>query len=423
VTPTSFSTLGVAEPICRALKAEGYDVPTPIQTSAIPHLLAGSDLLGIAQTGTGKTAAFALPILQRLAANQVRPAPKSARVLVLTPTRELAAQIGDSFRTYGRHLGLKQTVVFGGVGQHPQVQALLRGVDILIATPGRLLDLLNQRHVRLDLVETFVLDEADRMLDMGFIRDVRKVIAVLPKRRQTQLFSATMPSDISRLAGEILHDPIRVEVTPSATTVEQVQQRVYFVDASQKRTLLAEVLKDPALARVIVFTRTKHGANRVAEQLAHGGVVADAIHSNKSQTARQRALEGFRNGRARVLVATDIAARGIDIDGVTHVINFEVPNVPESYVHRIGRTARAGASGTALSFCAPDERGYLRDIERLTGRPCAVIEHRFRSIKPTAPNHPPRTGRDHPPRTGRDHPPRTGRNRRRSGQYSAQPQL
>ena len=423
MTPTSFSTLGVAEPICRALKAEGYDVPTPIQTSAIPHLLAGCDLLGIAQTGTGKTAAFALPILQRLAANQVRPAPKSARVLVLTPTRELAAQIGDSFRTYGRHLGLKQTVVFGGVGQHPQVQALLRGVDILIATPGRLLDLLNQRHVRLDLVETFVLDEADRMLDMGFIRDVRKVIAVLPKRRQTQLFSATMPSDISRLAGEILHDPIRVEVTPSATTVEQVQQRVYFVDASQKRTLLAEVLKDPALARVIVFTRTKHGANRVAEQLAHGGVVADAIHSNKSQTARQRALEGFRNGRARVLVATDIAARGIDIDGVTHVINFEVPNVPESYVHRIGRTARAGASGTALSFCAPDERGYLRDIERLTGRPCAVVEHRFRSIKPTAPNHPPRTGRDHPPRTGRNHPPRTGRNRRRSGQYSAQPQL
>jgi ATP-dependent RNA helicase RhlE len=413
----------VAEPICRALKAEGYDVPTPIQTSAIPHLLAGCDLLGIAQTGTGKTAAFALPILQRLAANQVRPAPKSARVLVLTPTRELAAQIGDSFRTYGRHLGLKQTVVFGGVGQHPQVQALLRGVDILIATPGRLLDLLNQRHVRLDLVETFVLDEADRMLDMGFIRDVRKVIAVLPKRRQTQLFSATMPSDISRLAGEILHNPIRVEVTPSATTVEQVQQRVYFVDASQKRTLLAEVLKDPALARVIVFTRTKHGANRVAEQLAHGGVVADAIHSNKSQTARQRALEGFRNGRARVLVATDIAARGIDIDGVTHVINFEVPNVPESYVHRIGRTARAGASGTALSFCAPDERGYLRDIERLTGRPCAVVEHRFRSIKPTAPNHPPRTGRDHPPRTGRNHPPRTGRNRRRSGQYSAQPQL
>jgi ATP-dependent RNA helicase RhlE len=415
VTPTSFSNLGVAEPICRALAAEGYDLPTPIQTSAIPHLLAGCDLLGIAQTGTGKTAAFALPILQRLAANQVRPAPKSARVLVLTPTRELAAQIGDSFRTYGRHLGLKQTVVFGGVGQHPQVQALLRGVDILIATPGRLLDLLNQRHVRLDLVETFVLDEADRMLDMGFIRDVRKVIAVLPKRRQTQLFSATMPSDISRLAGEILRDPIRVEVAPAATTVEQVEQRVYFVDASQKRTLLAEVLKDPALARVIVFTRTKHGANRVAEQLAHGGVVADAIHSNKSQTARQRALEGFRNGRARVLVATDIAARGIDIDGVTHVINFEVPNVPESYVHRIGRTARAGASGTALSFCAPDERGYLRDIERLTGRPCVVIEHRFRGIKPTASNH--------PPRTGRDHPSRTGRNRRRSGQYSAQPQL
>ena len=423
MTPTSFSTLGVAEPICRALEAEGYDLPTPIQTRAIPHLLTGRDLLGIAQTGTGKTAAFALPILQRLAANRVRPAPKSARVLVLTPTRELAAQIGDSFRTYGRHLSLKQSVVFGGVGQKPQVDALLRGLDILIATPGRLLDLLNQRHVRLDLVETFVLDEADRMLDMGFIRDVRKIVAVLPKQRQTQLFSATMPADIGRLAGEILRDPVRVEVTPSATTVERVEQRVYYVDAGQKRALLADVLKNPALARVIVFTRTKHGANRVAEQLARNGVVAEAIHGNKSQTARERALEGFRRGRARVLVATDIAARGIDIDGVTHVINFEIPNVPESYVHRIGRTARAGASGTALSFCAQDERAYLRDIERLTGRSCAVVEHRFRDTKAMAVHHPAPNGRGQPARNGRGQPARNGRGHRRPGQSSLQPQL
>jgi ATP-dependent RNA helicase RhlE len=385
VTHTSFVSLGVAEPIGRALAAEGYDRPTPIQARTIPHLLEGRDLLGIAQTGTGKTAAFAIPILQRLAAHRLRPAPKSARVLVLTPTRELAAQIGDSFRTYGRHLGLKQTVVFGGVGQNPQVHALLGGVDILVSTPGRLLDLLNQRHLRLDLVETFVLDEADRMLDMGFIRDVRKIVAALPKQRHTQLFSATMPADISRLAGEILRNPLRVEVTPAATTVESVTQHVYFVDAGQKRALLAEVLRDPALSRVIVFTRTKHGANRVAEQLARGGISSVAIHGNKSQTARQRALEGFRRGQARVLVATDIAARGIDIDGVTHVINFEVPNVPESYVHRIGRTARAGASGTALSFCAHDERAYLRDIERLTGRSCTVAEHRFRHAMPAAP--------------------------------------
>ncbi|HXP72735.1 MAG TPA: DEAD/DEAH box helicase [Stellaceae bacterium] len=407
MTPTSFSGLGVAEPICRALAAEGYDVPTPIQTKAIPYLLAGRDLLGIAQTGTGKTAAFAVPILQRLAAKRTHPAPRGARVLVLTPTRELAAQIGDSFRTYGRHLGLKQTVVFGGVGQQPQVDALLRGLDILIATPGRLLDLLNQKHVRLDLVETFVLDEADRMLDMGFIRDVRKVISVLPKQRQTQLFSATMPSDISRLASEILRDPVRIEVAPAATTVELVEQHVYFVDAGQKRTLLAEVLKDPTLTRVIVFTRTKHGANRVAEHLERSGITAAAIHGNKSQTARQRALEGFRRGHARVLVATDIAARGIDIDGVTHVINFEIPNVPESYVHRIGRTARAGASGTALSFCAHDERGYLRDIERLTRRSCAVVDHRFRDTKPAAASR-------HSPRGG---------SHRRGGQQASQAQI
>ncbi len=323
----SFSDLGVAEPLCRALKAENYEAPTPIQAQAIPHLLAGRDLLGIAQTGTGKTAAFALPILQRLAERKAQPSSRAPLALILTPTRELAAQIGESFRTYGRHMGLRQTVVFGGVGQQPQVDALARGVHILIATPGRLLDLMGQRHVRLDAVEIFVLDEADRMLDMGFVRDVRRIVATLPKRRQSLFFSATMPGDIGRLAGEILVDPARVEVTPSATTVELIDQRIYFVDADKKRSLLAELLKDRALSRVIVFTRTKHGANRVSQQLEKSGVIAEALHGNKSQTARQRALQNFRTGRARVLVATDIAARGIDIDGVTHVINYELPNV------------------------------------------------------------------------------------------------
>ena len=378
---TSFTNLGIAEPLLRALAAEGYAEPTPIQGSAIPHLLQGRDLLGIAQTGTGKTAAFALPMLQQLAARRERAAPRSCRSLILTPTRELAAQIGESFRGYGRYLGLRHAVIFGGVGQQPQVEALARGLDILVATPGRLLDLMQQGHAKLDGVSIFVLDEADRMLDMGFVRDVRRIVAALPKRRQTLLFSATMPADIARLAAEILTDPLRVEVTPQATTVELIDQRVYHVDAGNKRALLAEVLRDPTLSRVIVFTRTKHGANRVSEHLSRSGVAAEAIHGNKSQTARQRALENFRRGRARVLVATDIAARGIDIDGITHVVNFELPNVPESYVHRIGRTARAGASGIALSFCAHDERSYLVDIERLIGRRIAVVnDHGFRAV-------------------------------------------
>ncbi len=371
---TSFSSLGLNEPIRRALSAEKYADPTPIQTRAIPLLLAGKDLLGIAQTGTGKTAAFALPILQLLFEKKAPAGPRAARALVLAPTRELAIQIAESFKVYGCHLGLRQAVVFGGVGQNPQVRALARGVDILIATPGRLLDLLGQGHLRLDRVSHLVLDEADRMLDMGFVRDVRKIVAELPKRRQSQFFSATMPSDVARLAGEILSDPVRIEVTPSATTVEQVAQHVYFVNAADKRALLAQVLKDPALARVIVFSRTKHGANRVAQQLDRSGVAAEAIHGNKTQGARQQALEKFRSGRARVLVATDIAARGIDVDGVTHVINFELPNIPESYVHRIGRTARAGAAGIAFSFCDPSERPYLRDIEKLIKRPLAVVD-------------------------------------------------
>jgi ATP-dependent RNA helicase RhlE len=369
----SFEDLALVEPIRRALKEEGYTVPTPIQAKAIPDLLAGRDLLGIAQTGTGKTAAFALPILQLLAANRAALRRKTARVLVLTPTRELALQIEESFRAYGRHLGLRATVIFGGVGQHPQVATMARGVDILVATPGRLLDLIGQRHIGLDGVETVVLDEADRMLDMGFIHDVKKLVALARDRRQTLLFSATMPPDIARLAAGILRDPVRVEATPPATTVALVEQRVVFVERGDKRDVLSAMLKDPALRRVLVFTRTKHLANRVAEQLGRAGFAADAIHGNKSQNARQRALEAFRAGAVRVLVATDIAARGIDIDGITHVVNYELPNVPETYVHRIGRTARAGAAGAAISLCDSEERSYLRDIERLIGQKVPVF--------------------------------------------------
>jgi ATP-dependent RNA helicase RhlE len=374
----SFSELALVEPIQRALRAENYETPTPIQAQAIPHLLAGRDLLGIAQTGTGKTAAFALPILQRLAANRVQAPRNSMRALVLTPTRELALQIAESFRGYGRHMGLRTAVIFGGVGQGPQVDALRRGIDILVATPGRLLDLHQQGHVRYDGVSVFVLDEADRMLDMGFIRDIRRIVPLLPKQRQSLLFSATMPDEIGRLIGTLLKDPVRVEVTPAATTVERIDQRIMFVDAGNKRALLASLLGDKTIARALVFTRTKHGANRVAEGLAKSGIGAEAIHGNKSQGARQRALGNFRDGRTRVLVATDIAARGIDIDGITHVINFELPNVPESYVHRIGRTARAGADGVAISFCDASEKAYLRDIEKVTRQKIAVVEHGFR---------------------------------------------
>ena len=380
----TFSDLGVIEPILRALAAEGYANPTPIQAQSIPPLIAGRDLLGIAQTGTGKTCAFAVPILQRLVANRVRPAARGARALILAPTRELAAQINDSFRAYGRHLGLKSAVIFGGVGQKPQVDALMRGLDILIATPGRLLDLMEQGHARLAGTEILVLDEADRMFDMGFIRDVRKIVAAVPKQRQTLCFSATMPADVAGLVRDILADPVKVEIAPPASTVERIEQRVYHVDGGNKRALLGEVLKEKSLARVIVFTRTKHGANKVAEHLSKTGVVAEAIHGNKSQSARQRALDNFRRGHARVLVATDIAARGIDVDGITHVVNFELPEVPESYVHRIGRTARAGNDGMALTFCGHDERGLLRDIERTIGRQLTVVEdHPFHA--PPAP--------------------------------------
>src|SRR5690606_17152691 len=336
-----FQDLNLIEPLLRAVRAEGYTEPTPVQQQAIPHVLAGKDLIGCAQTGTGKTAAFALPILQRLASGSQNRQRGAIRALVLTPTRELAAQIGDSFAVYGRHTGLRHTVIYGGVGQQPQIQALRRGVDILVATPGRLLDLLNQGAVRLNMVEVFVLDEADRMLDMGFIQDVRRVIKALPARRQTLLFSATMPAAIQELADHILIEPVRVEVTPQATTVEKIEQSVFFVDKKNKRALLEHILSDPAIRRVLVFTRTKHGANRLVEQLDRARIQAEAIHSNKSQTARERALANFRSGKTRVLVATDIAARGIDVDDVTHVINYHLPNEPESYVHRISRTARA----------------------------------------------------------------------------------
>ncbi|NWF69376.1 MAG: DEAD/DEAH box helicase [Chloroflexi bacterium] len=360
-----FQDLKLIEPLLRAVRAEGYDTPTPIQAQAIPHVLAGKDIVGCAQTGTGKTAAFALPILQRLVA-----APRSGgrpvmRVLVLSPTRELATQINDSFNTYGRHTGLKSIVIFGGVGQQPQVQAVQRGTDILVATPGRLLDLMQQGYIRLNTIEIFVLDEADRMLDMGFIHDVRRVINALPSKRQTLLFSATMPQDIQDLANRILINPVRVEVTPQATTVEKIVQSVFFVEKKDKRALLEHLLRDQAIRRVLVFTRTKHGANKLVQQLDQSAIQAEAIHGNKSQSARERALANFKSGKTRVLVATDIAARGLDVEDVTHVINYDLPNEPESYVHRIGRTARAGAEGIAYSFVDTEERKYLQDIEKL----------------------------------------------------------
>ncbi len=410
MTDSKFSKLGLAEPLQRALNARNHVTPTPIQVRAIPELLAGKDMLGIAQTGTGKTAAFALPILHQLSQKRGENGRRRPRALILAPTRELAIQIGEEFRLYGKHLNLRQTVIFGGVGQKPQVDALARGVDIVVATPGRLLDLMGQRQLGLDAVEFFVLDEADRMLDMGFVRDVRRIVAALPKRRQSLLFSATMPSEIARLSGEMLIDPVRIEVAPQATTVERVEQSVYHVDATGKGALLARILGDPKLSRVLVFARTKHRANRVSERLGKCGVAAEAIHGNKSQGARQRALKRFRDGHARVLVATDIAARGIDVDGVTHVINYELPNEPESYVHRIGRTARAGAGGAALSFCDPAERAYLRDIERLIRQRLVVIGDEPVMAAPSGPQRPKtRSGAPHHKR-GR---PGQGRNRKR----------
>ncbi|HWD67941.1 MAG TPA: DEAD/DEAH box helicase [Caulobacteraceae bacterium] len=362
---TQFSDLGLAKPLLRALADKGYDRPTPIQAQAIPTVLSGRDLLGIAQTGTGKTAAFALPILQRLAADR-RPAPRrGCRVLVLSPTRELASQIADSFRAYGRHLGLSVAVVFGGVKHGPQVRALAGGIDVLVATPGRLLDHMAEKVALLNAVEVFVLDEADQMLDLGFLPPIRRIVATLPRDRQNLFFSATMPGEIGKLAGELLKDPAKVSVTPSATPVEKIDQRVLFIETERKRQLLAELFDDAKVGRALVFTRTKRGAERVGKYLDAAGIRADAIHGDKSQGQRERALAAFKSGAVRALVATDIAARGIDIDAVTHVVNFELPNVPEAYVHRIGRTARAGAGGVAISLVSNDERGLLKDIQKL----------------------------------------------------------
>ena len=398
---TTFSDFGLAQPLLKALAAEGYDTPTPIQGKAIPHVMEGRDLLGVAQTGTGKTAAFSLPILHRLAADDRRPAPRSCRALVLSPTRELASQIQASIRTYGKFTRITSTVIFGGVPVGRQIRACQQGVDIVVATPGRLLDVINQRALSLADVEVFILDEADQMLDMGFFRDIKKIVAMLPRKRQSLFFSATMPKEIAELAGSLLDNPVEVAVTPVASTVERIVQSVIFSEQRHKQSVLHKLLEDPAISRALVFTRTKHGADRVVRHLESAGFMADAIHGNKSQAQRERALAAFKAGRSRLLIATDIAARGIDVDGVSHVINFELPNVPESYVHRIGRTARAGADGIAISFCDRDERGFLRDIERLTRQRVPIAENPLGPEARTTFAEPERTDHTQRPSNGR----------------------
>jgi ATP-dependent RNA helicase RhlE len=369
-----FESLDIIEPILRSIKEEGYTIPTPIQEQAIPIILRGTDLIGCAQTGTGKTCAFAVPILQLLSKNKAFDRKKKIRSLIVTPTRELAIQIEESFNAYGRYTGLNCTVVFGGVNQNPQTNALRNGVDILVATPGRLLDLMNQGHISLKDVEIFVLDEADRMLDMGFIHDVRKIISHLPQKRQSLFFSATMPPEIVKLAGSIVYKPVKVEVTPSASTVDIVDQYLYYIDKGNKNALLVDLLKDEKIKTALVFTRTKFGADKVVKVLKKRDITAEAIHGNKAQNARQRALSNFKSQTTRVLVATDIAARGIDVDDLEYVINYEIPNIPETYVHRIGRTGRAGANGTAISFCDAEEKAYIWDIEKLIAKQISVVE-------------------------------------------------
>ncbi len=382
-----FEQLDIIEPILKALKSEGYTNPTPIQEQTIPIILNGNDLLGCAQTGTGKTAAFAVPILQMLhQKKQNKTGYHHISALVLTPTRELAVQIHDSFTAYGKYTGIRQEVIFGGVSQHQQTLALRNGTDILIATPGRLLDLMNQGQIYLDHLEMFVLDEADRMLDMGFINDVKKVISRLPQQKQTLLFSATMPEQISSLANRLLYKPVKVEVTPVSSTAEQIDQAVYFLNKQDKFSLLLHLLNEQKVSRTLVFTKTKHGADRLSRELNKQSWRADAIHGNKTQNARQRALEDFKRGKLKVLVATDIAARGIDVENLTHVINFDLPNVPETYVHRIGRTGRAGAAGIAISFCDREERAYLNDIKKLLGQSIPVVEeHPYKIIRTSTP--------------------------------------
>ena len=406
----SFNELGLAAPIARALADEKYETPTPIQAQAIPPILERHDLVGIAQTGTGKTAAFALPILNHLLTQRLRAEQRACRVLILSPTRELSGQILESFRTYGRHVRLTTALAIGGVPIGRQVRSLINGVDVLVATPGRLLDLMQSNAVRLDRIEVFVLDEADRMLDMGFIRDIRKIVAKLPAKRQTLFFSATMPGEIEQLAGEMLRDPVRVAVTPQAKTADRVDQRIVHVDRADKAGLLAELLKSETVDRALVFTRTKHGADKVVRSLEKAGIPAEAIHGNKSQNNRERALANFRSGRVRTLIATDIAARGIDVDGVSHVFNYDLPNIPESYVHRIGRTARAGAEGIAISFCDREEMPYLRDIEKLIKIQIPSTDRRRnKTAAPQAAGdgHPHRSQRQ--PRNGRGHGKRNGR--------------
>jgi ATP-dependent RNA helicase RhlE len=378
-----FEQLGLIEPIRKALQKEGYTNPTPIQEQSIPVVLEGRDLLGCAQTGTGKTAAFAIPILQLLQQDQRNSKGyKHNRALILTPTRELAAQINESFATYGRYTNITQQVIFGGVSQHHQTIALRNGTDVLIATPGRLLDLMNQGYVHLDHLEFFVLDEADRMLDMGFIHDVKKVIRELPRQKQTLFFSATMPPQIAQLADALLHDPVKVEVTPVSTTAERIDQSVYFVNKKDKLGLLVHLLEEKRITRGLVFTKTKHGADKITKDLKKMNINAAAIHGNKSQSAREAALYQFKSHKLKVLVATDIAARGIDVDELTHVINFDLPDVPETYVHRIGRTGRAGSSGVALSFCDGGERILLRDINKLIGLKIPAFPHPFENNAP-----------------------------------------
>ena len=371
----SFENLNLIEPILKALKTEGYTTPTPIQEQSIPIILERKDLLGCAQTGTGKTAAFAIPILQILEGGKIYDkGPRAIKCLILTPTRELAIQIGESFAAYGRHTGMKHAVIFGGVSQGSQVSALKSGVDILIATPGRLLDLINQKFVHLHYLKIFVLDEADRMLDMGFIHDVKKIITKIPQKRQTLFFSATMPDEIQKLANTILVNPEKVEVTPVSSTADTIDQSLFFVEKNDKKKLLIHILNDKSIKSALIFSRTKHGADKITKDLVKAGIKTEAIHGNKSQNARQKALSNFKSGQIKALIATDIAARGIDIDELSHVINFELPNIPETYVHRIGRTGRAGSSGIAYSFCDEEEMEYLKDIQKLIGREIPIVE-------------------------------------------------
>jgi ATP-dependent RNA helicase RhlE len=405
---TNFSDLGLSASLLKALAGEGYQQPTPIQTRAIPELLKGRDLLGIAQTGTGKTAAFALPMIQTLAAKIGRAEPKACRALILTPTRELAAQIGESFRTYGRFDKVRSTTVFGGVSISKQIHALAHGVDVLIATPGRLVDLIERRALTLAKVEIFVLDEVDQMLDLGFIHAIRRITGLLPHKRQNLFFSATMPKEIASLANNLLSDPVRVEITPTATTVERVDQHVIHVEKAAKLRLLTDLLGRDGMTRTLVFTRTKHGADKVVRGLNAAGIASSAIHGNKSQGQRERTLAGFKAGKIATLVATDIAARGIDIDGISHVINYDLPHVPESYVHRIGRTARAGTQGTAIAFCDHEERGLLRDIERTIRQSVPVMQHDLALRHVPAEHHGARSLPHRKPVHGREQAPRHG---------------